>query len=154
MNITTFSDYSLRVLIFLASNKKPKVTSKHIADTHDISFHHIAKTAQWLTREGYITSERGRTGGLSLKQKPETINIGDLLMATEKFSGAPLVDCFKETGGSCMLRKNCGLKSALSKAQSAFYSTLSGYTLADITQGPDISATHRQKSPTTSLRLG
>jgi len=133
MNITTFSDYSLRILIFLAADIKSKATTKQIADTHEISFHHIAKAAQWLTREGYISSERGRAGGLSLKQNPEAINIGRLLMASEKFSGAPLVDCFRDTGGSCMLRKNCGLKSALSKAQGSFYETLAGYTLADIT---------------------
>jgi len=142
MNITTFSDYSLRILIFLASATKPKATAKHIAETHEISFHHVAKAAQWLTREGYISSERGRAGGLSLKEKPEAINIGQLLIASEKFSGSPLVDCFKKTGGSCMLRKSCGLKSALSHAQKSFYDTLSDYSLKDITSGVMMSNAH------------
>ena len=133
MNITTFSDYTLRIMIFLAAPATKKATAKHIAETHEVSFHHIAKAAQWLAREGYITSERGRTGGLSLKKTPNAINIGELLHSAENFSGSPLVDCFKESGGTCSLRNGCGLKSALSKAQGSFYETLAGYTLADIT---------------------
>lgn len=131
MNITTFSDYTLRVLIYLSVNKDEKSTADAIARSYDISFHHVAKAAQWLVREGYVLSERGRAGGIGLALAPEAINIGAVLKATE--SGTVLVDCMRSEGGSCAITPACGLKSALGRAQAAFYDVLEGYTLADIT---------------------
>jgi len=134
MNITTFSDYSLRVLIYLASSNEDKVTAARIAKSYDISFHHVAKAAQWLTRNGYLLSSRGREGGLSLRRAPETINIGEILRATERDAGTPLVDCMREGGGDCRIRSSCGLKFALSEAENAFYDVLSKFSLKDITR--------------------
>ena len=132
MNITTFSDYTLLVLIYLATTPEEKSTAAQIAKAFDISFHHVAKAAQWLTRHGYVESERGRSGGLSLSQFPKDINIGEILFATESKAGSPLVDCMKDDGGDCCIRPNCGLRFALAEAQDAFYRTMTKYTLADI----------------------
>ena len=68
MNITTFSDYTLRVLIYLASHEGERSTAEQIAKAYDISFHHVAKAGQWLAREGYVNSERGRAGGMTLRK--------------------------------------------------------------------------------------
>ena len=132
MNITTFSDYTLRVLIYLASHEGEKSTAQEIAEAYDISFHHVAKAAQWLAREGHVISERGRAGGMILQQAAEDINIGQILRATE--AGSALVDCMRANGGSCCIRPSCGLKSALAEAQAAFYTVLDKFTLADISQ--------------------
>lgn len=139
MNITTFSDYCLRVLIFLAANDGEKATTEDIAEAYQISFHHVAKAAQWLRRENYITSERGRGGGISLRAAPRDINIGELLAETE--SQTALVECMKPGGGACRIRPACGLKLALAEAQAAFYQTLRKFSLADvITQKSALSA--------------
>lgn len=130
MNITTFSDYCLRVLIFLAVQDEEKTTTEEIAKAYDISFHHVAKAAQWLRRENYIASGRGRGGGVSLLKSPNSINIGELLLATE--GQTALVECMKAGGGACCIRPACGLKLALAEAQAAFYETLSKFTLADV----------------------
>lgn len=130
MNITTFSDYTLRVLIYLATHEGEKSTADEIASAYDISFHHVAKAGQWLAREGYVNSERGRAGGMSLKQNINEINIGRVVKATE--AGTALVDCMRANGGTCCISPSCGLKSALAKAQEAFYTALEGFTLADI----------------------
>ena len=133
MNITTFSDYTLRVLIYLAvhtSNAHAKASAQTIAASYGISFHHIAKAAQWLAREGYVHAERGRSGGLRLAREPALINIGEVLQRAEQ--GSALVNCMKSDGGTCAITPACGLKHALAEAQGAFYKTLSGYTLADI----------------------
>lgn len=131
MNITTFSDYTLRILIYLAAHKGEKVTADKIAKAYGISFHHVAKAAQWLAREGYIKSDRGRAGGISLNKAAVEINIGSIMRATEE--DTVLVDCMRDCGGSCNISPVCGLKLALAKAQNAFYQTLEGYTLADVT---------------------
>lgn len=130
MNITTFSDYTLRVLIYLALHEDKKSTADEIANSYDISFHHVAKAAQWLAREGYVKSERGRFGGMTLSQPKEAINIGALVKATE--SGTALVDCMRANGGSCCIKPACGLKLALAEAQAAFYHALEAFTLADV----------------------
>ena len=130
MNITTFSDYTLRVLIYLAAHEGEKSTADEIASSYDISFHHVAKAGQWLAREGYVTSERGRAGGMTLRRDLGEINIGRVVKATE--AGTALVDCMKANGGTCCIRPACGLKLALAEAQAAFYTALEGFTLADI----------------------
>lgn len=130
MNITTFSDYALRVLIYLAVDEAEKSTAKDIAESYDISFHHVAKAAQWLAREGYINSERGRSGGISLMRPTHDINIGELVRATE--AGTVLVECMRPKGGACCIEPACGLKRALAEAQEAFYLTLGKFSLADV----------------------
>lgn len=130
MNITTFSDYTLRVLIYLATHEGEKSTADEIASAYNISFHHVAKAGQWLAREGYVNSERGRAGGMTLRQNLSEINIGRVVKGTE--AGTALVDCMKANGGTCCIRPACGLKRALSEAQAAFYKALEGFSLADI----------------------
>ena len=130
MNITTFSDYTLRVLIYLATHEGETSTAEKIASRYDISFHHVAKAGQWLAREGYVNSERGRAGGMTLKQNLNDINIGRLVRATE--AGTALVDCMRADGGRCCISPACGLKLALAEAQAAFYPALEGFSLTDI----------------------
>ena len=130
MKITTFSDYSLRVLIFLAVHRDTKSTATEIAAAYDISFHHVAKSAHWPAREGYVSSERGRSGGMALSLAPEDINIGHILKKRE--ADTPLVDCLRTNGGQCCISPSCGLKFALAEAQTAFYTALENFTLADI----------------------
>jgi len=130
MNITSFSDYTLRVLIYLATNDGRKASADEIAKAYGISFHHVAKAAQWLVREGYLNSERGRNGGITLKLSAEEINIGKIVKATE--DGTALVDCMKANGGACCIKSACGLKMALAEAQAAFYQALENFNLADV----------------------
>ncbi len=132
MQITTFSDYTLRVLIYLATRPNEKTTAAAIAQAYGVSFHHIAKTAQWLSRHGYVASERGRNGGLYLTRDKTEINIGAVLRQTE--ADTSLVDCMKSDGGDCCIAPSCGLKFALTQAQEAFYKALDQFTLNDITQ--------------------
>jgi len=130
MHITNFSDYTLRILIYLATNDSRKSSADEIAKAYDISFHHVAKAAQWLVREGFLISERGRSGGVRLRQAPEEINIGKVVKATE--AGTTLVSCMKAGGGNCCISPACGLKLALAEAQAAFYQALERFSLADV----------------------
>lgn len=130
MHLTKFSDYSLRVLIYLATMEAKKATAKTIADAYGISFHHVAKTCQWLGHEGYIEAERGRGGGISLAKLPSEINVGQLVAATE--AGSELVECMKPSGGDCCIAPACGLKLAIMEAEAAFMATLSNFTLESV----------------------
>jgi Rrf2 family nitric oxide-sensitive transcriptional repressor len=133
MQLDKFSDYALRVLMVLAVSAPNRVSVRKIADTFTISENHVAKIATALVREGYVHSQRGRAGGLSLAAEPRQISLGEVLRRVKKTP--PVAECFGE-GNTCRIMPACGLRGPLKEAQEAFYATLDRYTLADITRQP------------------
>ncbi|MEP4198128.1 MAG: Rrf2 family transcriptional regulator [Aliishimia sp.] len=131
MQLAKFTDYALRVLMHLAVADKYALSTRQISEIHDARFNHLAKVTQWLSREGYVSSTRGRSGGLRLARSPEMINVGQIVRELEREDA--LVECLKSDGGLCALSPICGLTSALRTAQDAFFETLDGYTIADLT---------------------
>lgn len=129
MQISSFSDYTLRILLYLAVADDRQVTSREIAECYNLSFDHVAKGAQLLTREGYVVATRGRGGGLRLAKSPNEISIGAVLRATEAGSG--LVECMRPGPTKCIIAKVCGLAPILADANEAFYQSLDAKTLAD-----------------------
>ena len=132
MQLSKFSDYALRTLMHLAVAQDGRMTTRQIAEIHDAKYNHFAKVTQWLVREGYVSSLRGRTGGLCLAMPIEDIRIGPILRDLE--STSPLVDCLSPDGGTCRLAPSCGLTSALRIAQEAFFDALDQTTLAQLVQ--------------------
>lgn len=129
MRITRYTDYSLRVLIYLALQPDRLATIQGIADSYDISKSHLMKVVHHLTQSGYIQSIRGKNGGLRLNRLPEEINIGVLVRETEQ--DLNLVECFSDNN-QCCITPVCGLKHMLAEALDAFLTTLDQYTLADV----------------------
>lgn len=129
MHITRYTDYSLRVLIYLALQQERLATIQEIADSYDISKNHLMKVVHQLTLKGYIESIRGKNGGLRLHRRPDDINIGVLVRETEQ--DLNLVECFSSKN-KCCITPVCGLKNILAEALKAFLETLDQYTLADI----------------------
>lgn len=129
MKLTLFSDYSLRVLLYLATNGGRLVTLAEISQAYGISQHHVVKVVQHLVEEGFVESTRGRGGGIRLAKPPSAINVGALVRKTEP--GLELVECFDRRTNSCPIDSACGLKHVLEDAQSAFFDVLDRHTLAD-----------------------
>ncbi len=130
MQITTFSDYCLRILIYLAVSDGRRVPARTIAEHYGISVHHIAKAAKWLTREGHVAATKGKGGGLTLARPADQIRIGSVIRKAEEGSG--LVECMR-TNGNCAIEGACGLASILDDARNAFFDTLDQYSLAEAT---------------------
>lgn len=129
MHITRYTDFSLRVLMYVGLKGEELSTIREIAESYDISRNHLMKVVQELNNKGYITAIRGKNGGLRLKQRPEDINIGALVRDTEQ--DMVLVDCF--AGGSgCAITPACQLKHIFAEALEAFFRTLDKYTIADL----------------------
>lgn len=133
MRLTRFTDYSLRVLIFLGIKQDGLSTIKEIADHYDISKNHLMKVVYELNRLGYIETVRGKNGGMRLHQDPDTINLGALVRRTE--NDLDLVECFAE-GNQCVITPACQLKSILGEALNAFIGVLDRYTLSDLLAEP------------------
>ncbi len=129
MHLTRFTDYSLRVLVFLAVKGEERSTIHEIAESFDISRNHLMKVVQDLSQKGYITAIRGKNGGLLLKKAPEDIRLGTLVSDTEH--DLQLVECFGEDN-ECRITPACRLKPILAEALGAFLAVLDNYTLADM----------------------
>jgi Rrf2 family nitric oxide-sensitive transcriptional repressor len=129
MRLTKFSDYSLRVLLYLAVHPERPVSIGEVSRAYRVSPHVVVKVVQLLVANGSVTSVRGRHGGLRLNKAPEQINVGALVRRTE--TTWDLVECFNRDTNTCPIEPACGLKGALRRAQRAFVGVLDGYTLAD-----------------------
>ena len=129
MHITRYTDYSLRVLVFLATQGDRLSTIQQIAESYDISRNHLMKVVHRLNKRGYIETVRGKKGGMRLRLPPSDINIGVLIRETEQELG--VVECLS-SGNACKIAPVCGLKSMFSEAVEAFLSTLDQYTLEDV----------------------
>lgn len=131
MKLTSFTDYSLRVLIYLAAQPGRRATVTEIARSFDISEHHLTKVVHFLGKQGWLTTVRGKGGGLSLAQPPEQIIVGDVVRRTEGIDTP--AECFGPTEHRCRIERLCHLRGVLQRAIDAFYSVLNSCSLADIT---------------------
>ncbi|UXC93722.1 Rrf2 family transcriptional regulator (plasmid) [Sphingobium sp. RSMS] len=125
MKLTLFTDYSMRVLLYLGARPDRLCSIGEVAQGYGISQNHLMKVVNQLARSGDVESVRGRSGGIRLGRPPEEINIGALIRQTE--DGFDLVDC-----GGCVVAPACGLTGVLKEALGAFLAVLDRYTLADL----------------------
>ncbi len=129
MQLTQYTDFALRTLLYLALTSE-NVTITEIAERYNISRNHLVKVVHNLGKLGYITTVRGRQGGLRLARSPESINLGEVVRRTEP--NFHLVECFDRANDRCILTPGCQLKGVLGKAFKAFTGVLDEYTLADL----------------------
>ncbi|HAA46776.1 MAG: BadM/Rrf2 family transcriptional regulator [Halomonas sp. 54_146] len=132
MHLTRYTDYAIRVLLYLAVKGEERTTINEIAQTFSISRNHLMKIVQELNQKGYLTAIRGKHGGLLLGRPPETILLGALVRDTEHEMA--LVECFREDN-KCVITPSCRLQPILAEALSAFFNVLDHYTLADLLTG-------------------
>jgi Rrf2 family nitric oxide-sensitive transcriptional repressor len=134
MRLTTFSDYSLRVLIYLAAAPEGRSTIADIARTFGISESHLDKVVQLLGREGILLNTRGRKGGVRLARSADRINVGEVMRLTE---GRDMpAECFDSASNTCVLAGGCGLQRILREAVEKFYASLGQYSVADLRASP------------------
>lgn len=140
MKLTSFTDYSLRVLIYLAADPNRRATVAEIADAFDIKQNHLTKVVHFLGRQGWVATVRGKGGGLALAIAPQDIAIGTVVRQTE---GVDLpAECFDPTHNTCAIVRICRLRQVLRRATTAFYAVLDDCTLADLVHnGRAIAAT-------------
>ena len=129
MQLTKYTDYALRVLIWLTHRER--ATISEIAAAHRISENHLMKIVHGLAKGGYVETVRGKGGGLKLAKPPQDISVGDVVRSTEET--LYVVECIADDyAGECRLNSACRLKSLLRDAQNAFLNTLDGYSLQDL----------------------
>lgn len=136
MQLTRFSDLSLRLLLYLAAQDKPieaTATIRNVAVLFNVPYTHLVKVAHQLGLKGWLITSKGKGGGIRLARTPDQIRIGDVLRVTEP--RGDVIDCLTQ---ACPLRDACSLKDALDRAYAAFFRELDQYTLADIATMPSL----------------
>jgi len=132
MQLTAYTDYALRVLIYLAVHEERWVTIAEMATAYGISKNHLMKIVHQLGQEEFIETLRGRRGGLRLAHPPDHLYLGEIVRKTEPHFH--VVECFHAPTNRCPITPGCRLASALGEARDAFLAVLDRYTLADIIQ--------------------
>ncbi|WP_332746179.1 Rrf2 family transcriptional regulator [Hydrogenophaga sp.] len=132
MKLTAFTDYSLRVLIYLAAQPQQRATIAEIATAFDVSENHLTKVVHCLGKNGWLANVRGKGGGLELAMPPELIGVGAVVRQTEGV--AVVAECFSDKGNHCSITRVCRLRGVLGEAVEAFHAVLDRYTLADLVQ--------------------
>ena len=135
MRLTVYTDFSLRVLMYIALRPERRATIAEIASTYGISRNHLQKVVYELGVAGYITTIRGKNGGLCLARAPQDIVLGEVVRRTEP--DMALLPCFDPVNSPCALTPACRLRRALYEARSAFQRVLDEYTLADLVEDRD-----------------
>ena len=132
MRLTVYTDYAIRVLMYLALKKDGLATIAEIATSYDISKNHLMKVTHQLGVAGYVETVRGRGGGLRLAKRIDAVGLGEIVRHTEP--DMAIVACLKPIDDPCVIRPCCVLRRALEKARAAFMDVLDGYTLEDLIQ--------------------
>ncbi len=134
MRLSRFTDYSLRVLLYVAAAPEGRATIGEIARAFDVSEHHLVKVVHFLGREGLLRNTRGHGGGLRLASAARDINLGRIVRLTE--GGDLPAECFNRQTNRCLLAGRCGLQRALRLALEQFYAELGRHSLADLQLRP------------------
>ena len=128
MQITRYTDFAFRVLLYLSGLGDGELaTITDISGAYGISRNHVVKVVHHLGRQGYIHTQRGRTGGIRLNRPASDINLGDVVRTVEATLNP--VNC---RALECPLDQGCSLYTVLNQSVNAYLSVLDSYTLADI----------------------
>ena len=130
MRLTLQTDYALRMLMYLAIHQGRPCRVTDVAEKYGISRNHLLKVALKLGQLGYLTTARGRAGGIALGRRPEDISLGEVVRQME--DDFALTECMRRDGGQCVITPACRLRGIVGKALQAFLAVFDDFTLADI----------------------
>lgn len=129
MQLTIFTDYGLRALMFLRARPERLCSVREVADHYRISYNHMVKVVHKLARLGYVESVKGKGGGIRLAKGAEKRRLGDIVRSLEP--NMDIVECFNKDSNTCLISESCRLKHYIFDAKRAFIATLNEHALSD-----------------------
>ena len=130
MQLTSFTDYALRTLIYLAARPEDKSSVKKISEHYGISRNHLVKVVHRLSQLGYIETTKGKGGGVQIAKGTEKLRLGDLISQLEP--NMNMVECFDAKTNTCRITNSCQLKHYLFEATNNFIKTMNKYSLGEV----------------------
>lgn len=128
MQLTKFTDYALRLLIYIAPNREKPYVIAQIAQDLKVSENHLIKIVHFMAKQNWLITTRGKGGGICLHPQTLSLKLGNLIRILE--NDQPIVDCFAPH--QCVLLPRCNLKHILNQAQEQFYQHLNQFMLSDM----------------------
>ena len=132
MRLTAYSDYALRVLIYLTIQDERLATIREISEQYSISKNHLMKLVHDLGKHGFVETVRGKNGGLRIARDPGKISVGEVVRVMEK--DMSIVECFDPDNYDCQISEACALKGIMRKATNSFLDVLDEYSVKDLTK--------------------
>ncbi|OLL28243.1 Rrf2 family transcriptional regulator [Burkholderia sp. SRS-W-2-2016] len=138
MKLTDYTDYTLRVLLYLAVRGEGLSKIADIAEAYGISKSHLMRIVRQLAERGWVETVRGRNGGVRLHAESITLKLGNIVRLTESdFALAPCLPGRQGKGRACVIVPHCRVRIALEAATRAFFDELDRYTIGDLAQPED-----------------
>jgi Rrf2 family nitric oxide-sensitive transcriptional repressor len=132
MQLTTMTDYALRLLMYVGTRTDRLCTIAEVAAAHGISEAHLMKVTHRLATSGYLDTVRGKGGGMRLARPAASINLGEVVRDLEP--DFRMVECLGD-GSACTLTGRCKFTTVVTRALDAFHQELARATLADVLPG-------------------
>jgi len=129
MQLNKFTDYALRILMYVSRPRELPYTIAEIAQDLHVSQNHLVKIVHFMGKQDWIITTRGKGGGIRLNPSALHMRLGEIVRILQ--GGSPIVEC---NTPPCVLRAGCGLKGILDQALEQFYDSLNQYSLQDILQ--------------------
>lgn len=136
MQITRFTDYGLRTLMYVAARSENIASVKEVSEHYGISRNHLVKVVHRLSQLGYIETTKGKGGGIKIAKGTEKLRLGELIKQLEP--NMNMVECFDAKTNTCRITGSCQLKHYLFEATQSFINTMNKYTLADTVQNKEL----------------
>ncbi|ANF82592.1 transcriptional regulator [Acinetobacter sp. NCu2D-2] len=127
MQLNKFTDYALRILMYIAQPKEVPYNIAELANELQVSENHAMKIVHFMAKQDWLITTRGRGGGIRLNPVTLKIPLGQIVRVLQQDS--QVVEC---NTPPCVLRSNCGLKGILDNAVEQFYASLDQYSLSDV----------------------
>ena len=145
MQLSQFTDYALRVLMYLGFRNNDLVTISEISDAYDVSRSYLMKVVSHLAAKGFVHTTRGKGGGIRLSRSASLINLGEVIRECE--GDFRVVECLGPVQSSCPLLPECALRSVLREAVHGFLAILDKYSIQDLVASPDVGRGLLRASP-------
>jgi Rrf2 family transcriptional regulator, nitric oxide-sensitive transcriptional repressor len=127
MQLNKFTDYALRILMYIAQPREMPYTIAEIAEDLHVSKNHLVKIVHFMGQQDWIITTRGKGGGIQLNPQALSSELGEIVRILQ--GDHQIVEC---NTPPCVLRSKCGLKGILDQALEQFYISLNQYTLNDV----------------------
>jgi Rrf2 family transcriptional regulator, iron-sulfur cluster assembly transcription factor len=135
MFISKTSEYALRILTYMALNFETQFSAKKLFEELQIPKRYLMRLLTDLSKSGFISATRGRSGGYVFARPIESIYFSEIIDSVEgllNFEGCVLGNPV------CPVDKPCAMHQIWEKPKQTFLETLKTSTLADLRNGKNI----------------
>jgi len=134
VQLTSYTDYALRALLYLMSRPEHRASTREMAEAYGVSLHHFTKVTKDLTKAGWLIGIRGGGGGVRMATHTPDARVGEIIRSTENFE---LLECFNLKTNTCLIARRCRLRGVLYQARAAFFAVLDSVTVREISENSD-----------------